>query len=129
VLVVDASAIVEVVLHTDAGLRVIEAFNDNSLHAPDIIGLEVVSVVRRLLLSDELTRSEARRAISDFRDIGVETYDHGPLLERCLQLAPNTTPYDAAYIALAEGLRVPVLTCDRKLAGVPGTHATFRLVD
>jgi predicted nucleic acid-binding protein len=128
VLVVDASAIAEAILDTEVGARVIDAFGDHTLHAPDLIGLEVVSVLRRLMIADELDRREASAALQRFGDLGIETYDHAPLLARCLELGANATPYDAAYLALAEGLTAPLLTCDAELAGIPGARATFVLV-
>jgi predicted nucleic acid-binding protein len=128
VLVVDASAVAELILDTDVGARVLDHLGDHTLHAPDVIGLEVVSVLRKLMLADELDRREATAALQRCADLGIEIYDHSPLLVRCLELADNATPYDAAYVALAEGLDAAVLTCDSKLAGVPGTRATFLLV-
>lgn len=43
-----------------------------------------------------------------------------PLQERIWAIRHQFTAYDAAYIARAEALTAPLLTCDRKLAG--GTH-------
>jgi predicted nucleic acid-binding protein len=128
VLVVDASAVAELILDTDVGARVLDRLGEHTLHAPDIIGLEIVSVLRKLLLADELDRRQATAVLERWADLGVEIYDHSPLLARCLELADNATPDDAAYVALAEGLDAAVLTCDSKLAGIPGTRATFLLV-
>jgi predicted nucleic acid-binding protein len=44
------------------------------------------------------------------------------------ELRDNLTPYDAAYIALAENLRCALLTCDAKLAAVPGAECDVDLV-
>jgi predicted nucleic acid-binding protein len=39
------------------------------------------------------------------------------------QLRQNAGAYDAAYIALAEALDAPLVTCDRALGSVPGRRA------
>jgi predicted nucleic acid-binding protein len=51
-------------------------------------------------------------------------YPHAPLLPRMWQLRQNASAYDAVYIALAEALDAPLVTCDRALVSVPGHRAT-----
>jgi predicted nucleic acid-binding protein len=51
-----------------------------------------------------------------------------PLLERIWELRANVSPYDAAYVALAERLASPVMTCDVRLATASGTRYTFELI-
>lgn len=58
----------------------------------------------------------------------IVLYPHMPLLERIWQLRPNLTGYDAAYVALAEALDVPLITCDAKLAASPGHEAAIQLL-
>ena len=127
-LVVDTSAVVELVLRTPIGTRVITEIGDHSLHAPDLIGVEIVSVLRRLVAIGELSADTARRAIVDVLDLGVAVYEHAPLLGRMFDLRDNMTAYDAAYISLAEGLGATLITCDAKLAKAPGHRATVELV-
>jgi predicted nucleic acid-binding protein len=45
----------------------------------------------------------------------LKRYPHDVLLERMWELRHNFTAYDAAYIALAEALEAPLITCDRAL--------------
>jgi predicted nucleic acid-binding protein len=59
--------------------------------------------------------------LEDLRDISLVRYPHDMLLDRIWQLRHNFTAYDAAYVALAEELDAPLITCDRKLAS-PGRH-------
>ena len=37
--------------------------------------------------------------------------------------------YDATFVALAEALDVPLVTCDARLAAAPGHHARIELYD
>ncbi len=57
--------------------------------------------------------------LRDLADFGIERYPHRGLLPRIWQLRRNLTAYDAAYVALAETLDVPLLTRDRRLAEAP----------
>jgi predicted nucleic acid-binding protein len=51
-----------------------------------------------------------------------------PLLDRMWELRANVTAYDAAYVALAEQLGAPVITCDGKLASASGPRCAFELI-
>lgn len=127
-LVLDTSAVVELLLRTSAGSRVSTAIGDHTLHAPELLGVEVVSVLRRLVASEQLAAADAVQAIADLAALGVETYEHAPLLARMFELRHTMTAYDAAFVSLAEGLAAPVLTCDAKLAAAPGHRAAIDLV-
>jgi predicted nucleic acid-binding protein len=58
----------------------------------------------------------------------MERYGHEPLLPRIWELRDNLTAYDAAYVALAEGLRAPLITCDKRLANTTGIRASIELI-
>jgi len=129
-LVVDASAIAELILGTSRGDHVAEQLAAaSSLHAPHVLALEVGSVIQGLLLADEINQAIAVQAIADIEALGIEMYDHLPLLPPALRLRQNATVYDAAYLVLAEALDAPLLTCDRKLRDVPGCSAEVVLID
>jgi len=129
VLVVDASAIAEMLLGTAKGRRVATAIGtDHSLHAPELLSLEVASVLRSLVRMDQLDVAEAEQVIADLGSLGVEYYEHLAFLPRVWALRDNLTVYDAAYVALAEVLNVPLLTCDAKLARGPGHRAVIHMV-
>jgi predicted nucleic acid-binding protein len=49
-------------------------------------------------------------------------------MSRIWELRDNHTPYDAAYVALAEALEAPLLTADRRLARAPGTATEIQLL-
>lgn len=50
------------------------------------------------------------------------------LLSRTYELRANVTPYDAAYVALAESLDCPLITNDEALPRAPGTQCEIRVV-
>jgi len=124
-IIVDASAAVDWLLQTPAGRRIenrIYARNE-SLHAPNLLDLEVTQVMRRLVQQGVLAANRADEAIRDLLDLRIHRYPHLPFLGRIWQLRHNFSTYDAAYIVLAEALRGTLITRDRRLASAAG-HAT-----
>lgn len=127
--VVDASAMVELLLDTEIGRRVgDQVWAAASRHAPHLLDVEVAQVVRRFVLARQLPRDRGELAIEDLAAFPLHRHAHVPLLERVFALRDNLTAYDAAYLALAESLGVPVITCDEALAGVPGCRVVVRVV-
>ncbi len=51
-----------------------------------------------------------------------------PLLHRIWELRDNVTAYEAAYVALAERLESPFVTCDSKLVAANGPRCRFELI-
>lgn len=130
-MVLDASAVLELVLVTDAGQLVREriASPSETLHVPHLIDLEILQVLRRYCASGVLEAERARIALDDFQDLDLERYAHEPMLDRIWQLRESLTAYDAAYVALAEVLSAPLLTFDARLANAPGHRAQIELLD
>jgi predicted nucleic acid-binding protein len=123
VIVVDASAILEVLLGTPAGLRVMERLfaPAETLHAPHLLDLEVVQVLRRYTFAGELSSTRGLEALEDLAEFPITRYPHDLLLPRIWELRRNLTAYDAAYVALAEALAAPLVTRDAALAS-PRLH-------
>jgi predicted nucleic acid-binding protein len=121
-IVIDASALIEVLLGSATGARLEGRLlsSDQSLHAPHLIDVEVAQALRRYAIAGELSPERGREALSDLSDFPLCRYPHDFLLPRIWELRPNATAYDAAYLALAETLVAPLVTCDRKLAAAPG---------
>ena len=129
-IVIDASALVELIIGgtpraSNVARRV--ARPEVRLHAPHVIDLEVISALRTME-GGGLSSTLAGRAVQDLFALDLTRYPHDILGPRIWQLRKNITPYDAAYIALAEALGVPLLTCDRKLANAHGHRAVIDLV-
>lgn len=129
-IVVDASAVLEVLLRTalaeEVEARLLRP--DETLHAPHLLDVEVAQVLRRYTASGALDDRRGREALDDLRAMAITRYPHDVLLERVWELRSNLTAYDAVYVALAEALDATLLTCDRKIATVPGVGVPVDLV-
>ncbi len=129
-IVIDASAMLEVLLVTPAAVRILDrVFSPaESLHAPELLDLEVTQVLRRYCAAGDLSPERASQALADLADLAVTRYPHPPFVPRIWELRHNVTAYDAAYVALAEALAAPLLTRDVRLAKAPGHKATIELI-
>jgi predicted nucleic acid-binding protein len=130
VIVIDASALLEILLRTDRADRLMErAFSGSEqMHAPQLLDIEVTQVLRRLVRQKEITVARAEQALQDLADLLIERHEHQALVQRIWQLRDSLSAYDGAYVALAEAIAAPLLTCDGKLAGSHGHRATIELV-
>ena len=129
-IVVDASALLEVLLRTPAAKSVeTRLFAPNqTLHAPHLLDVEVAQVIRRYAANGDINGERGRAAVADLADLPLQRYPHVLFLPRIWGLRHSLTAYDAAYVALAEALDAVLLTRDRKLASGAGHHARIELV-
>jgi predicted nucleic acid-binding protein len=130
VIVIDASALVELLVGgTPRAARVAGRVGvaGVTLHAPELVDLEVASVLRALESRRVVSSAEATRAIVDLLAADITRYAHETLLPRVWQLRGNLTAYDACYVALAETIGAPLVTCDARLARAPGHAARVEL--
>ncbi len=121
-IVADASAILEVLLRTPAAPAIEARLFEpgEALHAPHLIDLEVLQVLRRYAAAGEISAARAREALDDLAAFRLRRWAHDPLAQRIWELRQNLTAYDAAYVALAEALGAPLLTRDRRMVSAPG---------
>ena len=121
IVVLDASAVVELVLGTRRGARIMHRVSGpvTSLHSPELLDLEVLHVLRRYERTGAVSSTRTDEAYRNLLDLDVRRHGHEPLLSRIWSRRHNLTAYDAAYVTLAETLDAPLLTTDRRLAGVP----------
>ena len=122
-LVVDAS-VLAVALADDGvdGDSARARLRGESLAAPDLLDLEVTSVLRGRLAGGHLDLRRAQLALGDLMDLPLRRVPARHLIGRCWELRDNLSVYDAAYVALAEALAATLLTADTRLARAPGTR-------
>jgi predicted nucleic acid-binding protein len=130
VIVLDASALVELLLGTPRGQAVGWRIDDPALalHVPHLADVEVTQVFRRYVRDGQLDEAGAARALADLRDLDLQRHAHEPLLDRVWALRRNFTAYDAVYVALAEVLDTVLVTCDGRLARAPGAARRVELI-
>ena len=96
---------------------------DDDLHAPHLIDVEVLHALRRLVRLGEISEDRADDARTDFSALTVTRYPHQGLADRMWELRHNLTAYDAAFVVLSEMLDAPLITADRRMAEAPGHYA------
>lgn len=105
-----------------AGLR------GQTLAAPELIDLEIASVWRRQVMAGQLEARRADLALADLLALPLQRIEHRQLLTRGWELRHNVTPYDAAYVALAELLDVVLVTGDRRLSRSPNVRCRVQVI-
>lgn len=123
--VVDASAVVALVGAGDLRREVMSALEGRELATTQHMVVEAVSALRRQVAAGRLAPDVARLMLADLVALDVERFAFEPLLPRVWELRENVTPYDAAYVALAEVLDAPLLTLDVRLRTAPGPRCPF----
>ena len=101
---------------------------ERDLAAPDLVDVETASVLRRRWLNGDLTARRFRAAIADLADLAIVRHPTLPFMPRAYELRSNVTPYDAAYIGLAEALGCDLVTADARLAAAPGPRCQIRII-
>jgi predicted nucleic acid-binding protein len=118
--VIDASAAAEYLLHTSLGLRVAELIDDAELAAPELLDVEILSVLRRAVLKKRLDEKRALLTIEDLAGWDVERISHSILLHEAWRHRHNISAYDAFYVSAARIYDAPLLTADGPLSKAPG---------
>lgn len=128
-IVLDASAVVDWMLQTPAGQRIEQRIysRQETLHSVHLLDVEFAQVLRRLVREGTLTARRAEEAIEDLTALRITRYAPMLLLQRIWRLRQNLTAYDAAYVALAEELRAPLITRDQRIAKAPGHAAAVEV--
>jgi predicted nucleic acid-binding protein len=130
VIVLDASAVVDLVVEPRAVTRAIRARlqADPDIHVPHLVDAEVTNALRRKLLSGQLDPLRARRAIRRLTTMHLVRWQQTQLLGRALALRDQLSAYDAIYVAMAEATGATLVTRDARLARSTGHRARVELV-
>lgn len=113
--VIDAGALLELLLRTMRAESVQGVVADRQLVAPAVIDAEVLSALRGLERVSGVTAARAALAIVDLRLAPVERRPLEPLLDRAWSLRNQLNAYDALYVALAIELDCPLVTTDDRI--------------
>jgi predicted nucleic acid-binding protein len=129
VIVLDASAAVELVLATRAGAAVARRLRGETVHAPAHFDVEVIGAVRRAVMRSLITDHEGLVVVAEFHSLPIRRWPVKPLVQRAYGLRSTHTVADGVYVALAEGLASPLITCDVRRGQSHGHEAAIELVD
>jgi predicted nucleic acid-binding protein len=127
-LVIDASALVELLLQSKKAKKIEQAIGDAELIAPDLVNLEVMQVLRKFELRGKLTRERASTAVSRLVESQISRFSTLALLEDAWSMHDNLTAYDACYVALAREHRCELLTTDIALSKAPRLNVAVTVV-
>ncbi len=126
--VIDASVAVEYLLKTPLGLTVADILGNASLTAPELVDAEVLSVLRRAVLSGNLEEARAEMAIDDLLHWPVERISHRALAPLAWKFYRNVSAYDAFYVAAALFQGLPLITADGRLSRTSGLGVVIQHV-
>jgi predicted nucleic acid-binding protein len=129
VIVVDASVLANALADDarDGGLAR-AAIAGQDLSGPDLVDVEVASVLRRRWLARTLSARRYADALDDLAALPMQRYPVLGFLRRGYELRANVTAYDATYVALAEQLNCALVTADARLAHAPGLRCAITIV-
>ena len=127
-IVVDASAVLELLFASPVGLVVAERIGESALAAPQLLSIECAQVLRRAEAKGDIATELAHELVGDLQLLDVDYVDHDLVLGRVWELRHNLTAYDAAYVAVAELLGAVLITTDERMSNAPANLARIEFV-
>jgi predicted nucleic acid-binding protein len=119
--VIDSSVLIAALVDSSPqGAWAEGVLSGGALHAPELIRAEATNILRRLERAKHITTAEANAAHDDLMQLNLELFSFDPFAERIWELRHTVTSHDAWYVAVAEALRLPLATLDRKLSKASG---------
>ncbi|MDO7882676.1 type II toxin-antitoxin system VapC family toxin [Antiquaquibacter soli] len=100
-----------------------------TLHAPELIDIEMANIVRKSVLRRERSIEHGAAVLSAWARNRVIRHSHAALLDDIWALRGSITPYDASYVALASSLGIPLVTADRRLAAAARSHCDVVVIE
>ena len=102
--------------------------NDAAFQVPSIFDAEVLSALGGLVRGGKFDSAAATDLVVDLMVLPVDRWHMSPLLPRMWELRENLTPYDAAYVALAELTGAILVTGDERIAASPRTRCEIQII-
>jgi predicted nucleic acid-binding protein len=127
-LVVDASLVVAALIDSGKdGTWALELLATGQLAAPHLMPVEAANILRRAVLSGQVSADAAALAHADLLALRIELFPYGPFADRVWELRGNLTSYDAWYVAVAETLDAKLATLDARLSRAQGPRCLFEI--
>lgn len=126
--VLDASVAVAALTETGSPAADLLTADDAVFQVPSIFDAEVLSALRGLVRGRKFDPATAADLIVDLMILPVDRWHMSPLLPRMWELRDNLTPYDAAYVALAELAGAVLVTGDERITAAPGARCDIQVI-
>jgi predicted nucleic acid-binding protein len=123
-IVIDSSALINALVYPRPSRELRQRLDEaESVNAPQLLDLELLHVLRRLVHGGKISDDRADDVRRDVAQLSMNRYPHLGLADRVWALRHNFTAYDAAYIALSELLSMPLVTSDTRIASASRQHS------
>lgn len=117
--VVDASAIVDLLLGNELGGAVRRRLARQAMHAPAHLDAEVLSALGRLQHGGDLTAEDVESRLQRLVAAPIRRHPVSDLLIGSWARRHQLRLVDALYVQLAVSLGRPLITTDRRMGGAP----------
>lgn len=129
-IVIETSALLEWLLRTPRAKAIDHFLQRHGPYfcAPHLLDIELVEVLHCYVSKGQVTPQRARDALADLQSLRIQHYGHERYLPRIWELRQEVSARDATFLALAEGLDLPLLTCDPLFEILTGHRARVTLL-
>lgn len=121
--VVDAGALLELLLRGPRAEAVGRALDGRRMAAPTHVDVEVLDALHALETDGVIGSERVDAVLTDLHTAPVERYSVRTLLRSVWALRTALPAYEACYLALAARLSCPLVTTDPRLATMPDLPA------
>ena len=104
------------------------ALGSEEVHAPELVDLEVLSILRRRESAGLIDVRSTDALLRAWSSLALTRHSPSGHLGRVWELRHTVTPYDAAYVALAEHLGCALLTAEARLSRAPGVRCAVTVL-